>query len=145
MVNFGSRGMRNNNPGNIRLSGGTRWLGEVRPSRDRVFCSFETLGWGYRAMFQLLFNYVRRYGLDTVRGMIMRWAPPSENDTESYVRFVCDRAEIGPDDRVDPLDRAVMTAIVGAMAQMENGPAADLGGLDEGWKLFLAHLDPSRR
>lgn len=137
--------MRNNNPGNIRLSRTSRWLGEVRPSGDPLFCRFETPAWGYRAMFQLLCNYVRRYGLDTLRGMISRWAPPTENDTESYIRFVCDRAEMGPDDRVDPLDRAVMTAVVGAMAQMENGPEADLSAIGEGWRLFEAHLNPSRR
>lgn len=72
-----SRGLQNCNPGNIRQSK-VRYKGEVRPSRDPAFKQFESLAWGYRAIFVLLDTYRIRYGLDTIRGMISRWAPPSE-------------------------------------------------------------------
>ena len=76
-----ARGLDNRNPGNIRRSK-VRYRGEVRPSRDPDFKQFETLAWGYRAIFVLLDTYRIRYGLDTIRGMISRWAPPSENHTD---------------------------------------------------------------
>ena len=69
-----TRGIRNCNPGNIRNSK-TKYLGEVRPSRDAAFKQFETMAWGYRAMFVLLHTYSRN-GYRTLRQMIMRYAPP---------------------------------------------------------------------
>ena len=61
-----TRGLRNNNPGNIRKDG-THWKGEVEPSRDAAFKQFESMAWGYRAMFKCLNTYSRKYGLDTIR------------------------------------------------------------------------------
>lgn len=76
------RGMRNRNPGNIRRSA-TKYLGEVAPSRDAAFKQFETMAWGYRAMFVLLDSYSRK-GYRTIRQMISRYAPPIENHTKLY-------------------------------------------------------------
>lgn len=72
-----TRGLRNNNPGNIRKDG-THWKGEVEPSRDAAFKQFESMAWGYRAMFKCLNTYSRKYGLDTIRKMISRWHPERE-------------------------------------------------------------------
>ena len=82
-----SRGLANNNPGNIRRSK-VRYKGEVQPSRDPAFKQFESPAWGYRAVFMLLHTYRVRHGLRTIREMISRWAPPSENHTEAYIRAV---------------------------------------------------------
>ena len=82
-----SRGLANCNPGNIRQSK-VRYKGEVRPSRDPAFKQFESLAWGYRAIFVLLHTYRVRHGLRSIREMISRWAPPSENRTEAYIRAV---------------------------------------------------------
>ena len=62
-----TRGIRNCNPGNIRNSK-TKYLGEVRSSRDAAFKQFETMAWGYRAMFVLLYTYSRN-GYRTLRQM----------------------------------------------------------------------------
>lgn len=70
-----SRGLENRNPGNIRRAP-VRYKGEVRPSRDPDFKEFESLAWGYRAIFVLLDTYRARYGIDTLRGMISRWPRP---------------------------------------------------------------------
>lgn len=91
-----SRGLSNRNPGNIRQSA-VRYKGEVRPSRDPAFKQFESMPWGYRAIFVLLDTYRIRHGLDTIRGMISRWAPPSENRTEIYIRAVADAVGIADD------------------------------------------------
>ena len=86
-----SRGLENRNPGNIRRVP-VRYKGEVRPSRDPDFKEFESLAWGYRAIFVLLDTYRTRYGIDTLRVMISRWAPPSENRTEAYIRSRASRS-----------------------------------------------------
>ena len=91
-----SRGLKNCNPGNIRRSRG-RYKGEVVPSRDPAFKQFESLAWGYRAIFVLLHTYRTRHGLRTIAEMIARWAPPSENRTDAYIRAVSDRT--GPSTR----------------------------------------------
>ena len=92
-----SRGIANRNPGNIRRSR-VRYRGEVRPSRDPDFKQFESMEWGYRAMFVLLDTYRLRYGLDTLRRMISRYAPPEENHTALYIDAVCDMTGVGADD-----------------------------------------------
>ena len=76
-----SRGLRNNNPGNIRLSATTLWQGEIRPSRDRSFCQFRTMAYGYRALIKLLQNYRRNNGCRTIADFINRWAPPVADNT----------------------------------------------------------------
>ena len=102
-----SRGLSNCNPGNIRQSK-VRYKGEVQPSRDPAFKQFESLAWGYRAVFVLLHTYRVRHGLRTVRGMISRWAPPVENHTEAYIRAVAADTGIDPDE--PPPSRAWKTA-----------------------------------
>lgn len=131
-----SRGLRNNNPGNIRRGGG-HFKGERLPSLDPAFKQFETIEWGYRAMFVLLDNYRRRHGLQSIREMIRRWAPPLENDTERYIRFVARAASLDPDQAIDTRNRRVMVPIVAAMSRIENGVPAHLTEVEAGWLLFL--------
>lgn len=114
--------MRNRNPGNIRRSA-TKYLGEVAPSRDAAFKQFETMAWGYRAMFVLLDSYSRK-GYRTIRQMISRYAPPIENHTENYIRCVAEWSGIGADEPVDTQAGETMIPIVAAMSQVENGQPA---------------------
>lgn len=131
------RGLRNNNAGNIRISK-TRYLGEVVPSSDRAFKQFKTMAWGYRAVFVLLDSYFRK-GLVTLRQMITRYAPPNENDTESYIRYVAQNAVVDPDVPLDVNDRNVMVLVVAAISKVENGIPADIDDVVEGWELFMKH------
>lgn len=131
-----SRGLQNCNPGNIRQSK-VRYKGEVRPSRDPAFKQFESLAWGYRAIFVLLDTYRIRYGLDTIRGMISRWAPPSENHTETYIRAVADAIGIPDGQPLDTRDRTTMLRMAAAVSRVENGAAADMGEVELGWELFV--------
>lgn len=128
------RGLRNNNPGNIRLSP-VRYLGETA-STDPAFKQFETPAWGYRAVFMLLHTYQVRYGLHTVRQMITRYAPPSENRTDTYVGFVAARAGVGAGERIDTLSRTQMVPVVAAISRMENGADAIMVDVEAGWTLF---------
>lgn len=131
-----SRGLANRNPGNIRHSA-SRYRGEVRPSRDPSFKEFEAIEWGYRAIFVTLDTYRRKYGLNTIRGMISRWAPPNENHTEAYIRTVSDRTGIAPDAPLDTLSAPTMIPIVAAISEVENGVKADFQAIERGWELYI--------
>lgn len=82
-----TRGIRNNNPANIRR--GCNWKGLAETQTDRDFCQFVTMTWGVRALLVTLRTYVVKHHLHTVREIITRWAPPSDgNNTEKYIEFV---------------------------------------------------------
>jgi len=130
-----ARGLANCNPGNIRCSR-VRYRGEVRPSRDPAFKQFESMAWGYRAIFVLLDTYRTRYGLDTIAGMIARWAPPTENRTDRYIRAVAERTGIGPNEKIDTRDRTTMIAVAAAISRVENGVDACMADVERGWELF---------
>lgn len=132
-----SRGLRNNNPGNIRL-GNFRYKGERAKSSDSAFRQFESVEWGYRAMFVLLHTYATKRGCRTLRAMINRYAPPTENFTEGYLRCVTNTTHLSPDEPISTTDGAVMTAIVAAMSAVENGTKANMGDVWRGWELFIA-------
>ena len=130
-----TRGIRNNNPLNIRHSA-DRGQGACKEQTDKSFVQFESMAYGYRAMFVLLNSYHKRYGLTTIREMISRWAPPSENFTEGYIRFVSERSGISADAQVDSRSERDMVPIVAAMSEIENGVKAVMSDVYEGWKLF---------
>lgn len=81
-----ARGIRNNNPLNIRR--GSQWQGLAKSQPDKEFCTFEHIVWGYRAAIVLIRRYVDVYNLHTIYEIIHRWAPSSENNTASYIQFV---------------------------------------------------------
>lgn len=130
-----SRGYRNNNPCNIRCSR-EKWDGEVIPSKDKEFKQFTTMAYGFRAVFKLLHNYNTKYGCRTLTQMINRFAPPCENDTESYAKHVADRTHIDPNSTIDTRNRDIMVTMLTAMAHMENGTAPNVKDVEEGWRLF---------
>lgn len=130
-----SRGLDNNNPGNIRRSS-VKYKGERVPSSDPEFRQFESVEWGYRAIFMLLYTYHLRHGCRTLRQMIDRYAPPSENPTSAYLKFVSQRSGIDPDYVIDVTNAAVMVEIVSAISHFENGVPADRSAVWRGWELF---------
>ncbi|WP_195461658.1 structural protein P5 [Alistipes sp. D31t1_170403_E11] len=133
------RGLRNNNPGNIRHDG-VKWRGEVVPSQDKQFKQFETMPWGYRAMFHLINNYSRLHGCDTARKIISRWAPPQDNNhTEAYITAVCNDARVTSDGTITTTNRDVMVPIIAAMARVENGTPAVMADVNAGWELFIKY------
>ena len=128
------RGLRNNNPGNIRRNSDV-FQGEINPSRDKEFKQFKTMAHGYRAVFKILSNYYRVYKLTTIRKMIGRWAPENENNTNAYVSLVSSYAGIGPDDLIS-FDREQMIRIVAGMTKIENGRDAVMSDVNAGWDLL---------
>ena len=79
------RGIRNNNPLNIRR-GKDQWKGLRAQQTDAQFCQFETLEYGWRAAFYLLTRtYYHKYRLFTIRAIVSKWAPPNENLTATGI------------------------------------------------------------
>lgn len=112
------RGLRNNNPGNIRH--GDTWIGLAEEQRDPEFCTFKDPKFGIRAMVKIFFRY-DDLNIRTIRRIINRWAPPSENDTDSYVRDVARRCSVDPDDDIDVRSYRVVRPLVEAIIFHENG------------------------
>lgn len=118
-----SRGYRNNNPLNIRYSSSNNWLGKVTPNTDGVFEQFQSMEYGYRAALYLIRKYISQ-GYTTIRQIVTKWAPPSENDTASYIAHVEQYAGISADYKISQWDENALVSIVAAMARIENGPVA---------------------
>lgn len=114
-----TRGERNNNPGNIRISSAP-WQGKV-DGVDPAFETFTDPQAGIRALARVLKNYQAVHGLDTVRGIIGRWAPPTENNTAAYVQSVAGALGVAPDDRINLQDAATLEKLTAAIIRHENG------------------------
>lgn len=113
-----TRGIRNNNPGNIRHVPGTDWVGAAPAQTDTAFVQFVDAVYGIRAIARILRSYERK-GVKTLREAIHRWAPPNENDSQAYVDDVCAACAIGPDESVS-LD-TVLPRLIKAIIRHENG------------------------
>lgn len=112
------RGIRNNNPGNIRHSA-SKWQGMAAQQTDPAFVQFIAPEYGIRALAKLLSNYYTRDGLNTVRKIISKYAPSNENDTEAYAQAVAGALGVTPD-TVIIVPRHI-NALVEAIIQHENG------------------------
>jgi hypothetical protein len=132
-MNNQPRGLRNNNPGNIRI-GESAFLGEIKPSRDNAFRQFETMAHGYRALFMQLSLYLSR-GIDTIEKIINTWAPEAENHTAAYISVVCrntgiDRKKVLTENSGDDYIK-----IVSEISHVENGVKANLSDVIAGFEL----------
>lgn len=127
------RGLRNNNPLNIRI--GNVWLGEVANPTDPDFEQFVSLKYGLRAAFCLLRRYIRHYKRDTIQSIIAAWAPAAENHTALYTQFVAARMELTPDTPLLYEDKATMCALVEAMTFYENGQTVELKTINESYDM----------
>ncbi len=119
-----SRGIRNNNPGNIR-KGSDPWLGETDSQPDPDFITFETPVYGLRALMKTLLTYERHYRLNSVAGIINRYAPAVENDVHSYVAAVSDHMNVNPFKDLSPFDVETLVGFGEAITLHENGKCPD--------------------
>lgn len=128
-----TRGYRNNNPGNIRKTASV-WIGQVLPGDDPDFITFSSIGYGYRAMFVLLKNYINK-GYNTIDKMINRWAPSSENNTQAYITHMVQLTGISSDTIIEFSNAENMQKIVAAIAYHENGSAPNFTDIQAGYAL----------
>ncbi len=126
------RGLRNNNPLNIRHSA-DRFQGEIA-GHDKSFKSFSSLAYGYRAAFVILGTYLSQ-GCNTIEKIISRWAPPAENNTDSYIFQVEKYSGVPRNKVLTPAGGAEYIMIVAAMSFVENGQNADIAQVQAGFNL----------
>lgn len=134
------RGIRNNNPLNIRV--GNNWQGEKQPNNDGVFEQFRTMTDGCRAAAILAVNIItgraksclgKRY--DTLGALITKWAPPSENNTTAYIKKVCEITKYDEYKKLYPVQKHVLCFVLWAMAQVECGEVVPLHYFENGYSL----------
>lgn len=118
------RGLRNNNPLNIRI--GNVWLGEVANPTDKDFEQFVHIKYGIRAAFVLLRRYINHYKRTTIPQIISAWAPSNENNTQAYIEAVVKLSGISSDTTLSFNDRETMCKLVAAMAHVECGVGLDM-------------------
>jgi hypothetical protein len=114
------RGIRNNNPGNIRLSK-TVWQGQQAFQSDPDFAVFTTPLYGLRALMKTLLTYYLKYDLDTVESLINRYAPPHENATDFYTEQVAEALDVERTDKIDVASKQTLIALAQAIVLQENG------------------------
>lgn len=137
------RGIRNNNPGNIRW--GDPWQGLVPTAKrtDRAFCQFTKPTFGIRALARVLINYKDKHNISTIREVISRWAPPNENNTDAYISAVAAKVGIYENTVIDLHEYKILKPIVEAIIHHENGTGGkktpntwyDDATIDEGLRL----------
>lgn len=129
------RGLRNCNPGNIRLSD-DKWQGLCEEQTDEDFFQFQSMAWGYRALIRTLQNYRRKHNCWTIRDFITRWAPSCENNTLAYIKSVCNYLGVPSVYVPDVDDKDTMCALAAAMSRHENGVDAIMQEVSDGWDLL---------
>ena len=131
------RGFRNNNPGNLRITG-MAWQGKVpvEQNTDKAFEQFVSLEYGLRAMIVVLRIYIKRKGLDTIEKIIPVYAPATENDVEAYIQVVSLISGLQRDAVID-FTYEDMHRLVHAMVYHENGRALPSGVFDRAWAMLF--------
>lgn len=115
------RGIRNNNPGNIRISTNA-WKGKVpkEQNSDGAFEQFYRMEDGSRAMIVLIRNWIKKGTANTIRKIISRYAPSNENNTQGYIDSVSKMTGFAPDQVLD-IDKVTLNKLFLAMTTKENG------------------------
>ena len=112
-----TRGLRNNNPGNIVISN-SDWQGKVSPNTDGHFEQFASPQYGIRALAHIIKTYQNSHGLNTVNGIIRRW---SATDQDSYVANVANALGVSPNAQIDVNNPQTLAVIVDRIIHQENG------------------------
>ena len=135
------RGIRNNNPLNIRYSKNNEWVGRiVTEKQDLDFEEFAQMMWGYRAAFILLKNYMEQ-GHNTIEKIIKKWAPAKENNTQKYIETVCKHSGLSRDEEINFLMPCLMIPLVKAMAYVECGSTPAIEDLHKGYRCVVEKLN----
>ena len=130
-----TRGLRNNNPGNLRLSK-DKWQGLRAVQTDKEFFQFETMAHGYRTLIRTLQNYRKLHKCQTIADFISRYAPKIENNTAGYIQRVCREMQVPTTYVPDVNDKATMCNFAAAISQVENGVSAVMADIYSGWELL---------
>ncbi len=117
-LNFTVKGLRNNNPGNIRFNPANKWTGQVGDD-GTGYAVFDEMENGIRAMAKLLRNYIAS-GRNSARKIVTSWAPANENNTSAYIASIVSQTGYPADAPLQPTDD-VLIALMRAITRHENG------------------------
>lgn len=119
MPDLNVRSWRNHNPLNV-ISISPPWAGQL--GTDASFAVFSSAVYGWRAAFENLEAYKLKHGIDTIQGIVARWAPEADgNDDPGYAALVSRITGIDETATVDLQDWETLLAIGSAMAVVEGG------------------------
>lgn len=110
-------GVRNNNPGNLR-----QW-GDM-PRDSRGYAVFPTAEAGLAAAIKNLQAQQSVHGLNTVQGIISKWAPSSENNTAAYISDVTKRTGFAPNQKLNLDDPKTVAPLISGIVRHEGNSAA---------------------
>lgn len=121
MENSIPRGIRNNNPLNLRKSDND-WLGKIKDGKDPAFEQFTSILYGIRAAFINARTIMRRNKDCTLEKLIETWAPSSDgNNTEAYITKVAKWSRVGRKEVLNFKNKEQMVEVMWAMARVECG------------------------
>jgi len=112
-----------NNPGNIER--GEHWKGMSQVQHSERFVEYQSKTYGYRAMAIVLMNYQKLHGIQTLNGIIYRYAPMIDNNTEAYVEYVCAKTGYTKYKSIDLTNPDILFSVMKAMARFEQGSTFD--------------------
>ena len=121
------------NPLNIRSSKDI-FLGELKSTGQ--FKVFINRTYGVRAAIKIISNYHLKYGIDfTIRSIVTRWAPPSENNTFNYINFVSSHMFVDPDSVLG--SKTLFLKLIHAMAIFESNINLTQKCMDDAWNMVF--------
>jgi len=110
------RGIRNNNPGNLM-----EWGNMPRKDGYAVFPTPEA---GLTAAIKNLQAQQNKHGLNTIEGIVKKWAPPNENNTEAYIADVEKQTGFGRNQALNLSDRKTVAPLISSIIKHEGNGAA---------------------
>lgn len=133
------RGIRNNNPLNLRTPNTGWWLGQVGIDSGN-FAIFSDMSWGLRAYLVNFKSSVSRHNTKTLHDYIYRFAPPSENDTVAYLNKVASDTGLNPNEEMST-DQSTVSAILRSQLEVELGKQYSSMISDQDIQEAFVHLD----
>lgn len=107
--------VKNNNPCNVKAMKHDTWQGQVGTDRHGHVI-FDTPEHGIRAAAYVLKNYAMRHDIDTITGIVKRFATGNQ---QPYITFLSKRLNLRPDEPFNILHR--LPELLKAMARFESG------------------------
>lgn len=102
-------------------AGGGVNAGNLRNPNGVGFQRFRSTADALVAMGRQLVTYQKRDNLNTIAQILYRYAPPNENDTEGYIRFVSRMTGFARNQALNLSDASQLEKLMRAMLRMEQG------------------------
>jgi len=118
---------RTKNPLNVRFSKSNNWKGKTGENYKGFECFIDDR-YSMRAAHRLMSTY-RRYGIKTIAAFIRRYAPNNENNTELYIKRICEMTKLNEETLIN--DENIKILLLQAMAVVESGSFMSLTYIKE--------------